>query len=128
MVYRAEVRIVTEPEVRTGNRDGREFAVARCCFSKQVYDRELGANVRQDTYMGLVAFDELIDPLLQLGIGSRVVIVGELYYDEYIGKDGRPGRDRKCQLSGIEELPVAVAAPVEDEDPAYVESLVASGR
>jgi hypothetical protein len=129
--YRGEVRIVSTPEVKVRARDGVEFCVARAVSSKESYDRQLGTNIREDTYIGLIANDEAMSGLMGLDIGSKVVIEGELYWDDYIDKGGRPGRGRQCALISVGPVPVSAlggngAVPVEDAG--YLASLVRDTR
>lgn len=107
-MFTTEMVIVTEPQVKQANRTGVEFAVARGAIRKKAFDRRIGADVVETTYMGLIAEDAMIDELMALGVGVRVKVGGEVRRDVFNRRDGAQGSDLKLvvkRMIVLEEVP-----------------------
>lgn len=105
-MYRGEVVIVTQPELKRGLETGTEFAVCRAVIEREEFRRNVGANVTVSTFIGITAFDAMANDLLGLNVRDRVKVVGNLTEQAYIGKDGQPATDLKLLLQGV-SAPVA---------------------
>jgi single-stranded DNA-binding protein len=122
-MYQSEMTIVSQPEVRRAVRTGEEFAVARCAVNKRVYHRGLGADITQTTYVGLVCTGRLMDELLPLGVGQRIIVTGEVRQEEFRRRDGSQGSDLKINVARID---VVQAAPEEEDDYAETTGLASA--
>lgn len=119
-MYTQEMVIVTEPMLKTGRTNGREFAVARAAIQRQEFRKSVGAHVTVQTYVGLTALDENVAVLMELGVGQRVRVSGELQEQTYTTTDGRPGTDIKCLVDAIVVL--------DGSAPALPEEVSGAGR
>lgn len=115
---------MTEPEIKEAKRTGEQFAVARAAVRKAVYDRRLGAEVTETTYMGLTALGAVVEELMPLGVGQRVRASGELRRDTFTRRDGNQGSDLKLEVKRLELLE---DEPESLDDASWADAVVAAG-
>jgi single-stranded DNA-binding protein len=99
-----EVTIVTNPEPRRGEKSGIPFVVCRAVFERQEYRKAVQANVNVPNYIGITAFEETADKLMEFGVGQRVIVTGSLQEQAFTRRDGTPGTDIKLLLADIRRL------------------------
>ena len=100
-MFTKEGTIVTEPERKVGEKRGTEFAVCRFMYTRQEFNKSIGEKVGRNVFIGLTAFGNQADDLMEFVVGQRVAVTGDLQEQSYLDKEGQPASDIKCIVAEI---------------------------
>ena len=78
-------------------------------YTRQEFNRVIGEKVGKNVFIGLTAFGNQADDLMEFGKGQRLTVTGDLQEQSYIDKDGNAATDIKCIVAELTPLDPAVS-------------------